>query len=143
LEDCGGSLQKRAEQEGEEEKEKRKKRREKRGGGVEPPPPPLYLSTSLPPLFLPARAKERRPQALFTPKEIQDPPLNHSGMHACSKQKRTTKKNFRGYLKGDERRGEKRERQGRRERTERKILFFVHFFRFHLRCGRSGAGRSL
>jgi cell division protein FtsB len=54
-----------------------------------------------------------------------------------------TKKNFRGYLKGGERRGEKRERQGRRERTERKILFFVHFFRFHLRCGRSGAGRSL
>lgn len=46
-----------------ERRRRRRGRREgRREGGVEPPPPPLpplYLSTSLPPLFLPARYREK------------------------------------------------------------------------------------
>jgi len=74
LEDCGGSLQKRAEQEGEEEKEKRKKRREKRGGGrtTSSPLPPLYLS----PPSLPSRALQREGHKPFSlPKRFKTRPL--------------------------------------------------------------------
>ena len=70
--------------EGEEEEEKG----EERGGGGRTTTAPASTSLPLSPLSSFPRATERRPQALFTPKEIQDPPLNHSGMHACSKQKK-------------------------------------------------------